>query len=129
MDKGKESPKTAKKRAREMETLRFMIEIYCKGNHHRTDGNFDKYGHPDSSTLCPDCQELAAFALARTATCPRMATKTFCSACKTPCYPNDRREQIKKVMRYSGPRMIFHMPLKVIRHGLLTIWHLFNRSK
>lgn len=129
MDKQKESPKTAKKRAKEMETLKIMIAIYCDGNHQGKKGWHLLSGHPEIRKLCPKCQELATFALSRTAACPHMATKTFCSACKTPCYPNDRRDQIRKVMRYSGPRMIFHMPLKALKHALLSAWQLLGRSK
>lgn len=45
-----------------------------------------------------------------------METKTFCSACKIHCYRAHRREQIRQVMCYSGPRMLLHHPLMTLRH-------------
>ena len=32
------------------------------------------------------------------------------------CYQPQMREQIRQVMRYSGPRMLFHHPVMAIRH-------------
>ena len=52
--------------------------------------------------------------------CPFMETKTFCSNCKVHCYKPEMREKIREVMRYSGPRMIFHHPAAAIRHVILT---------
>ena len=48
--------------------------------------------------------------------CPFMETKTFCSKCQVHCYKKDMREKIKEVMRFSGPRMLFHHPIIAIRH-------------
>lgn len=93
-----------KKRHHEFDTVFRMIQIYCHGNHHVSHG------------LCPSCQELVEYVHQRTAHCPHMADKTFCSACKTHCYAPARRQQIQEVMRYSGPRMIFHAPWLVIYH-------------
>ena len=45
-----------------------------------------------------------------------METKTFCSQCKVHCYKTKQREQIRKVMRFSGPRMLFYHPIMAIRH-------------
>ena len=64
-----------KKRRQEKETVGLMIELYCRGNH----------GTPKGQ-LCPDCAALRDYADARVDHCPHMATKTFCSVCKTHCY-------------------------------------------
>lgn len=95
------------KREKEKRTVRFMIEIYCHGKH-KTKGN----------NLCPECSELADYSASRIDHCPHMATKTFCSSCKTHCYKAQMREKIRKVMRYSGPRMIIYCPKMVIRHHI-----------
>ena len=45
--------------------------------------------------------------------------KTICyinNNCPIHCYKPDRREQVKSVMKYSGPRMIFKHPIFAIRH-------------
>ena len=91
------------KRAREKETVSLMIRLYCRKKH-------------GGKTLCPDCAALDAYARQRSDKCPFMETKTFCSNCKVHCYKNDMREKIREMMRFSGPRMIFHHPIMAIRH-------------
>ena len=94
---------TKTKREREKETVSLMISIYCR----------KKHGFKE---LCPDCDALDAYARARSDSCPFMETKTFCSNCKVHCYKPAMREKIREVMRFSGPRMIFHHPVMAIRH-------------
>ena len=95
------------KRAREKETVSLMIAIYCRKKH-------------GGKTLCPDCAALDSYARQRSDKCPFMETKTFCSNCKVHCYKPDLREKIREVMRFSGPRMIFHHPIMAIRHVMET---------
>jgi Zn ribbon nucleic-acid-binding protein len=95
------------KREREKETVSLMIAIYCRKKH-------------GGKTLCPDCTALDAYARQRSNTCPFMETKTFCSNCTVHCYKKDMREKIREVMRFSGPRMIFHHPVMAIRHVIET---------
>ena len=66
--------------------------------------------------LCPDCAVLRDYADARVDHCPHIATKTFCSVCQTHCYKPEMRERIRQVMRWSGPRMLFHHPVLAVRH-------------
>ena len=91
------------KREREKETVSLMIRLYCRKNH-------------GGNELCPECAALDAYARQRSDKCPFMETKTFCSNCKVHCYKKDMREKIREVMRFSGPRMIFHHPVMAIRH-------------
>lgn len=90
-----------------------MIGIYCRGNHSGNDGN--------KKELCDYCKKLEEYALFRTEKCPFMETKTFCSACKVHCYAKEQREQIRAVMRYAGPRMIFSHPVLALKHIRTTI--------
>ena len=91
------------KREREKDTVSLMIAIYCRKKHGKKE-------------LCPECAALDAYARQRSDQCPFMETKTFCSNCKVHCYKKDMREKIREVMRFSGPRMIFHHPVMAIRH-------------
>jgi Zn ribbon nucleic-acid-binding protein len=95
------------KREREKKTVSLMIALYCRKKH-------------GSKALCPDCAALDAYARQRSDTCPFMETKTFCSHCKVHCYKSDMREKIRAVMRFSGPRMIFHHPIMAIRHVIVS---------
>ena len=95
------------KRQKEKEVVEQMIRLYCRGNHH-------------TKKLCAECAALLAYANARADHCPFMETKSFCSNCKVHCYKPDMREQIRRVMRYAGPRMLFHHPVMAIRHVVET---------
>lgn len=94
---------TDDKREREKRLVCQMIELYCRKNH-------------DSKTLCANCRELAEYACLRSDKCPFMENKTFCSNCRVHCYKPEMREKIRAVMRFSGPRMIFHHPITAMRH-------------
>jgi hypothetical protein len=95
------------KREREKVIVSQMIALYCKKNH-KTD------------RLCPDCFALDNYARQRSDKCPFMETKTFCSNCKIHCYKPEMRDKIRIVMRFSGPRMIFHHPIAAVRHIIET---------
>ncbi|MDO5152173.1 MAG: nitrous oxide-stimulated promoter family protein [Eubacteriales bacterium] len=98
---------TATKREREKELVSQMIALYCRKNH-------------GGKSLCPDCAALDAYARLRSDKCPFMETKTFCSNCRVHCYKPEMREKIRLVMRFSGPRMIFHHPIVAVRHVIET---------
>lgn len=92
------------KREREKQIVSEMIALYCKKQHKQKTG------------LCPECQKLNEYACVRSNKCPFMETKTFCSNCKVHCYQPQMREQIREVMRFSGPRMLFTHPIMALRH-------------
>ncbi|MBN1765643.1 MAG: nitrous oxide-stimulated promoter family protein [Sedimentisphaerales bacterium] len=94
---------------REEKTILAMIRIYCRG-HHR---------HKKES-LCPECQELLAYAERRLDKCPFGSDKPTCAQCAVHCYKADIRRQVRQVMQYAGPRMIW-------RHPYLAIMHLLNQ--
>ena len=95
------------KREREKAMVSQMIALYCRGQHH-------------TKALCPSCAALTEYACQRSDKCPFMEAKTFCSNCTVHCYKPEMREQIRAVMRYSGPRMIFHHPVAAVRHLVET---------
>lgn len=99
--------KVQDKREREKATVSRMIAIYCRKKH-------------GGRGLCPDCAALEAYARQRSDQCPFMETKTFCSNCKVHCYRKDMREKIRRVMRFSGPRMIFYHSGMAFRHVIET---------
>ncbi|MBR2812106.1 MAG: nitrous oxide-stimulated promoter family protein [Solobacterium sp.] len=97
-----------KKREKEKQVVTLMITLYCRKMHGTRNG------------LCPDCAALAAYACRRSDQCPFMENKTFCSNCHVHCYRPEMREKIREVMRFSGPRMIFHHPILAMKHLLET---------
>lgn len=107
------SARVASKREREKRMVSEMIALYCRKKH-------GAQGASGRGELCPECAELAEYARSRSDRCPFMETKTFCSNCRVYCYRPDMREKIREVMRFSGPRMIFHHPAAAVRHVIET---------
>lgn len=97
------------KRQREKAMVADMIALYCRKRH----------GTPKGQ-LCTECRELLTYAHSRSDKCPFMETKTFCSNCKVHCYKPEMREKIRAVMRFAGPRMVFHHPVAAVRHVIAT---------
>lgn len=95
---------------REKKTVLIMINLYCSQVHNHDDG------------LCDSCKELTAYALKRTEVCRFGEDKPVCSACPVHCYQRERRDAIRTVMRYSGPRMILY-------HPRLAIMHLYDKKR
>jgi hypothetical protein len=92
--------------ARELRTIRAMIRLYCRDHH---------AGDPAS---CAECNTLCDYARKRLAACPFGVDKPTCSNCVVHCYAPARREQVKAVMRYAGPRMLLRHPWLALAHML-----------
>ena len=87
-----------------------MIGIFCHDHHAvRTDS---------SRELCDECRQLHDYAMRRIEKCPYGEEKPTCAKCPIHCYKRDRREQVRRVMRYSGPRMLRLHPVLAVRHIL-----------
>lgn len=94
---------------RERRTLRQMIAIACSGRHHT------------AGTLCDACRDLLAYAERRLDRCPH-DEKPACKDCGVHCYEQDKRDAIREVMRYAGPRML-------LRHPGAALAHAFRKGK
>lgn len=94
---------------RERLTIARMVEIYCRG-HHDHDAT--------AAVLCSSCDEFMDYAERRLDKCPYGIQKPTCANCPIHCYKPARREQVKEIMRYAGPRMLLRHPLLAIRHKL-----------
>ncbi len=89
---------------REKRTVTAMIYLYCQELHHTQDG------------LCAECSALRDYAMHRLDRCPFQEGKTTCAKCAVHCYKPQTREQIRVVMRYAGPRMLWQHPLLAVQH-------------
>lgn len=98
--------KEEKRIAREKKTITEMIGLYCR-DHHHTEGIGD---------LCEDCQNLLTYAFARIGHCVFNPEKPTCKNCTIHCYAPPKKEKIKEVMSYAGPRMMLHKPVLAIAH-------------
>lgn len=96
----------ADKIKQEKKTIQGMIKLYCRKQHGRKAG------------LCPECQELLEYAWKRLDACKFGENKTACAKCPVHCYKPEMRKRVVEVMRFSGPKMIWHDPLGAMRHLL-----------
>ena len=89
---------------KEKQTVSKMVELYCRSHRHAEDG------------LCEDCAALLAYAHGRLDRCRFGNRKSTCRKCPVHCYRSDMRERMRNVMRYAGPRMLWHHPIAAVRH-------------
>jgi predicted amidophosphoribosyltransferase len=89
----------------EKQVVEKMILIYCRSHH----------GGPG---LCDDCRSLLHYSHERLDSCPFKERKDFCSKCIVHCYTPAERERIRKVMGYSGPRILRYYPVVALKHML-----------
>ena len=92
-----------KRKDREKRVVGQMTAIYCRRHH-------------GSRAICPECESLLDYAFRRIDSCPKGDNKSSCRKCEIHCYSPQRREQVRRVMRYVGPRMIFYHPVSALRH-------------
>jgi hypothetical protein len=81
-----------------------MIDIYCQAKHGKT------------GVLCKKCYELKTYAMSRLDKCAFGAEKPTCRTCTIHCYKKDMKEEIKTVMKFAGPRMMFFYPKEAFQH-------------
>jgi hypothetical protein len=62
------------------------------------------------------------YARTRLRKCPFQEGKTTCAKCPIHCYKPDRREKIRAVMRYAGPRMLVRHPILALLHLIVDNW-------
>ena len=88
----------------EKKTVSQMVEIYCHGMKHTKEG------------LCEECSALLDYAYTRLEHCKFGEKKPTCKKCTIHCYRPQMKEQMCKVMRWAGPRMILYHPVAAIKH-------------
>jgi hypothetical protein len=100
----------SKRLAREWKTISAMLRLYCRRHHHARE------------KLCAECESMLEYARARLDRCRFGAEKPACAKCPVHCYSHERRERIKEVMRYAGPRML-------LSHPILSLCHLLDSRR
>ena len=102
-----------------------LAGIYCAGNHKdrarlplESDATrLGVYGRR-IPRLCHECAEHIRYAEKRRAYCPR-DPKPFCAHCDTQCYKPSESDWQRQMMRYAGPRSMWHgYAIPGIRHAL-----------
>ena len=94
----------SKRLAREWKTMMVMVRCFCH-DHHRS-----------TTVLCLKCQGLLDYATLRLDRCRFGGEKPTCAKCPVHCYQRNRRDEMKVVMRYAGPRLLWRHPILSLRH-------------
>jgi len=89
----------------ELTTVEKMLLIHCRDRH-----------QPATAGLCGDCRKLLDYVCQRTDKCVFGDDKPVCSQCPVHCYRPAMREEIRKIMQYSGPRMLHKHPILTVRY-------------
>ena len=71
---------------REQRTFEAMLALYCRDLHGGRRG-----------ALCPECEELGAYARERLARCPFGPAKPTCKLCPVHCYRPAMRERVTMI--------------------------------
>ena len=93
------------RRGREFTMIDAMLRMYCRTHHDSKD-----------AALCEQCAELHDYAHRRLERCVFGEAKSTCAKCTVHCYKASMRERVRVVMRWAGPRILWHHPLLAIRH-------------
>ena len=87
----------------EKETLREMVTLYCR--------------HRLKATSMPEpYEQLVDYAYKRLERCRWGTKKPNCHQCRVHCYAPDKRQQVREIMKWAGPRMIIYAPIKAMRY-------------
>ncbi|MGO3732398.1 MAG: nitrous oxide-stimulated promoter family protein [Vagococcus sp.] len=86
----------------ERQTVSAMIALYYK--------QFSDDSHKIEE------QDIHDYAMQRLSYCQFGEKKPTCNVCPVHCYKKTYQEQMKKIMRYSGPRMLVYHPVMTWKH-------------
>ena len=110
--------------AGDLKTLARFLDVYCRCRHTSvTRKRADVPGFDVSAiarkevTLCSDCTRLLTHAFVKRSRCP-MNPKPACKNCTRHCYHPTFRNEIRKVMRFSGTRLLLTGRIDYIFHLL-----------
>lgn len=87
----------------EKETFLEMVTLYCR---HRL----------KAMSVPEPYEQLVNYAYKRLERCRWGTKKPNCHQCRVHCYAPDKRQQVREIMKWAGPRMIIYAPIKAMRY-------------
>lgn len=94
---------SGKRISREKLTIKKMIDLY-------------QAKCPQASAEPEHYEALFAYAKKRLDKCVFGEEKPACKQCPVHCYQPAKREEMKQIMRWAGPRMLWRHPILTVRH-------------
>ena len=95
-----------------------FTEVWCEGHGHLERKPLALPGELAPVMLCNECCSFMEYAVKKRLRCPLESEKPSCKHCKIHCYAPPQRELVKKIMAYSGRKLI-------LKGRLDYIWHYF----
>ena len=94
---------SGKRISREKLTIKKMIDLY-------------QAKCPQASAEPGHYEALFVYAQKRLDKCVFGEEKPACKQCPVHCYQPAKREEMKQIMRWAGPRMLWRHPILTVRH-------------
>ena len=105
---------------RDLRTLALFIRVYCRHRHADAPKaapvlkGFDMEALKTGPIeLCAACAKLLGHAFVKRAHCP-FNPKPACKHCQSHCYQPSYREEIRRVMKFSGRRLVLSGRLEML---------------
>jgi hypothetical protein len=102
---------------REKQTLGHMFRLYCRAH------------HGSHQQLCPPCHSLLERTCLHLHHCPFGNDKPVCGRCPNNCHASPDHAIPRNIMRYAGPRLLWHHPLLALFHILDSKKHLQQKMR
>lgn len=107
-----------KAQLKDINVIARFTQVWCSGHRHQQRSLQLLPGNLKPVELCPDCSNFVQYAIQKRYKCPLEAEKPSCKHCRIHCYAPEQRALVKKIMAWSGRRMI-------MRGRLDYLWHYF----
>ncbi|PLX85756.1 MAG: nitrous oxide-stimulated promoter family protein [Desulfuromonas sp.] len=118
-------PQLTLKEIKDLKILAWFTSVYCTAQHCST-SSIPLSTRPiefagltlDKFPVCAECAEFLNYAFERRLRCP-LPEKPSCKHCPIHCYRSGHREKVRKIMRFSGRRLLLRGRLDLLWHYLL----------
>ena len=111
----------SRKEKKDLKILAWFTAVYCRDQHAGPRRGLSELpaelGSLQRYLCCSACRDFLAYAIERRRKCP-LAEKPACKHCHIHCFRSGHREQVRKIMRYSGQTLIKRGRLDLLWHYL-----------
>lgn len=118
-----QQPGLTRRESKDLNVLALFAAVYCRSHHFGERTPLVPPG-PEYAPLqlvryplCADCRKFLAYAFSRRRHCP-LDPKPACKNCPVHCYRSDYREQVRRIMRFSGRHLLLRGRLDLLWHYL-----------
>jgi len=117
----KKNTDLTKREIKDLRILALFTSVYCQDHHNCSRTPLaelpEQLAVLDRYPCCKTCLDFLRYAIERRLNCP-VTENPNCKHCQIHCYRAGHRDEVRKIMRYSGKRLI-------MRGRLDLLWHYF----